>query len=313
MPYTEPWTARSLAEACQHCHRLVMGFLASEDTETKWRLSTKKKVHEAIGVINQALDSYSLDEMVFSFNGGKDCLVMLIIFLAVLHIRSTSMQLPNRLSTVYVHSECAFDEVDEFVAHCNDQYFLSPTSLSGPLKQAFASYLADHPETKAVVVGIRRTDPYGENLTPMARTDHGWPDFMRIHPVLNWNLAEIWDFIKWPIPVSTWVVSSPNSSNSKISTTAAQAPPLSLQKDSNIVSNYSQPSLVSSILTVSSATPTSSFIAYCKLYDLGYTSLGGTNNTFKNPSLKSIDSKGQITYKPAYVMEDDDKERIGRC
>src|SRR5699024_1947830 len=37
---------------------------------------------------------------------------------------------------------------------------------------------------------------HGANLTHFDRTDSGWPDFVRIHPVIDWHYAEIWSFIR---------------------------------------------------------------------------------------------------------------------
>jgi hypothetical protein len=61
-----------------------------------------------------------------------------------------------------------------------------------PMKAAFAQYLKDKPTVKAIFVGTRRTDPHGQLLTHFDVTDHGWPPFMRVHPVIDWHYAEIW-------------------------------------------------------------------------------------------------------------------------
>lgn len=63
-------------------------------------------------------------------------------------------------------------------------------------------------------------------------------------------------------------------------------------------------------------------IPYCSLYDLGYTSLGGTTDTHPNPVLKadpetSAHGKDHVSpheyeYRPAYELVDDDEERLGR-
>jgi FAD synthetase len=47
-------------------------------------------------------------------------------------------------------------------------------------------------------VGTRRTDPHGEKLTFFDRTDGGWPDFVRVHPVIDWRLEDVWTFLKAP-------------------------------------------------------------------------------------------------------------------
>lgn len=49
-------------------------------------------------------------------------------------------------------------------------------------------------------------------------------------------------------------------------------------------------------------------IPYCSLYDKGYTSLGGTNDTLPNPKL----AQNSKDFKPAYELIDDEEERLGR-
>jgi FAD synthetase len=49
-------------------------------------------------------------------------------------------------------------------------------------------------------------------------------------------------------------------------------------------------------------------IPYCELYDKGYTSLGGTTDTHPNPALR----EGDENFRPAYELEADDEERLGR-
>lgn len=69
-------------------------------------------------------------------------------------------------------------------------------------------------------------------------------------------------------------------------------------------------------------------IPYCCLYDMGYTSLGGTNDTKPNPVLARQPSTQQVPtlgsvngstngqpkprFRPAYELEDDYEERLGR-
>lgn len=135
------------------------------------------------------------------------------------------------------------------------KYTTDPPTMT--LKSSFEDYLNKNPKVKAIFVGTRRTDPHGANLKDFDRTDRGWPDFVRINPVLDWHYAEIWAFIRF----------------------------LGLR--------------------------------YCSLYDEGYTSLGGTGDTYPNPRLRvglgDGNADGSQQYRPAYELTEDLEERLGRA
>ncbi|KZF23121.1 adenine nucleotide alpha hydrolases-like protein, partial [Xylona heveae TC161] len=138
-----------------------------------------------------------LDEVSLSYNGGKDCLVLLILFLAALYeIPSFRSSPSSHLQSVYIVSPHPFKEVDDFVEHSISTYHLNLARYAKPMKEAFADYLHDHPSVKAIMVGTRRTDPHGAELKHFDPTDRGWPTFMRVHPVIDWHYAEIWAFIR---------------------------------------------------------------------------------------------------------------------
>lgn len=154
------------------------------------------------------LDRLSPSEISLSYNGGKDCLVLLILYLYSLHEhyirRKNATRFPRGgedrqsdaysqgIQSVYIKTPHPFPEVETFVQQCEETYSLNLTRYTTPMKAAFASYLADFPSVRAIFVGTRRTDPHGANLTHFDETDHGWPKFMRVHPVINWHYVEIW-------------------------------------------------------------------------------------------------------------------------
>jgi FAD synthetase len=45
-------------------------------------------------------------------------------------------------------------------------------------------------------MGNRRTDPYSQDLQPFTQSSEGWPDFMRVFPILEWDYRSVWQFLR---------------------------------------------------------------------------------------------------------------------
>jgi len=101
--------------------------------------------------------------------------------------RSDTARCSETFQAVYIVSPHPFAEIDEFVISSSAEYWLDVKRYELGMKQGLEAYLADRPNIKAIFVGTRRTDPHGERLTHFDPTDSGWPDFMRVHPVIDWH------------------------------------------------------------------------------------------------------------------------------
>lgn len=123
---------------------------------------------------------------------------------------------------------------------------------SGDIKGQLVQMKEHFPNIKAVIMGTRSTDPHGGNLCTFQSTDEGWPELMRINPILNFTYTNVWELLR------------------RLS------------------------------------------LPYCRLYDLGYTSLGRMESTHLNPALRYTDSNGVVCYRPAYQLTDPNLERAGR-
>ncbi|KAJ5488492.1 FAD synthase [Penicillium diatomitis] len=279
-------------------HARVQSFLDESHPPSSLLASVQRQTRMSLDVVAKALTKYKFSELSISYNGGKDCLVMLILFLAGLHPHlsatqsgpdsTTPQSIPattpststpstsdqsegssetiSEIPAIYALPPDPFDAVEDFVITSAQAYHLQVTKYTTAppattMRSCFEDYLAGHPGIRAIFVGTRRTDPHGGKLTHFDQTDHGWPDFMRIHPVIDWHYAEIWAFIRH----------------------------LGL--------------------------------TYCSLYDMGYTSLGGTSDTHPNPRLRKVSETGSLSgghtdaqteYLPAYELTQDLEERLGR-
>jgi len=268
----------------------VYHFLASNDP-------LAPAVREAVQVIENAIDEFGPERLAISFNGGKDCTVLLYLYAAVLfrrgiypHRKCANGPLNPDSSSIrglYVMCEQPFQEVESFINQTIEEYDLDLVRLGGPMKDALATYLGPssyscfdkdpisctRPKSisgvtagygvKAMFIGTRRNDPHGAKLGFVSPTDRGWPILQRVHPVINWTYHDVWAFLRY----------------------------------------FKVP--------------------YCPLYDLGYTSLGSTHNTYPNPALQvkgvarpnstpSTSETGPLIYKPAYELTDGNLERTGR-
>ncbi|XP_052889635.1 FAD synthase-like [Anopheles moucheti] len=205
------------------------------------------KLKDSLSIITQALSSYRASEVFISFNGGKDCTVLLDL------IHNANLKHAKQIKCIYVRPLNPFSEIEEFVEQCRQHYGITISTVDGGIKAALEVICQDDPQLKACIMGSRRSDPHCERLAPLQETDPGWPPLMRINPLLEWTCEDIWCYIR----------------------------------EHNV--------------------------PYCTLYDRGYTSIGDRTNTIPNPHLKVEADSEQVTYLPAYTLQEADKyERAGR-
>jgi len=149
------------------------------------------------------------DQLALSFNGGKDCTVLLHLYAAVLAKRRRQagcgpvpaarggadrpedVPLPPdafsdfdarvgtdpavmgepRVRSVYIYQPDPFREVELFLDGCAARYHLAVSKIETPsMRQGLERFLNAEPTVRAVLVGTRRTDPYAGTALPTTTT-----------------------------------------------------------------------------------------------------------------------------------------------
>ncbi|RKP09371.1 putative FAD synthetase [Thamnocephalis sphaerospora] len=170
------------------------------------------KVRAALDVIEEAIARYGIEGLALSFNGGKDCTVLLHLWTAaVVRFQRTAHAAPAvaeppegsglellqgaRVPAIYVGAYDPFPEVNVFTEHCSRAFGVVLHHENGPMRAGLERFMAACPAVRAVLVGIRRTDPFAASLEAFQATDPGWPSFMRVHPILDWDYCDIWAYL----------------------------------------------------------------------------------------------------------------------
>lgn len=165
--------------------QVILGDLVYQDKN--------KKIKHAIQIIEDCFMKYSPENVFISFNGGKDCTVLLHLMLVVLEKKYPSYT--NQPICLYVQSECPFPEQDNFIKSCQQLFNLEIICIKSNIKEALHIILSKKPNLKACLMGTRRTDPFSIDLGYFQMTDKEYPEVMRVNPLLDWHYFQIWDYL----------------------------------------------------------------------------------------------------------------------
>lgn len=304
------------------------------------------KVKNAVKLCEEVIRDVGQKHCALSFNGGKDCTVLVHILSAVLRRlnnldrKSTSASAPSSapapassqqaalppIPSLYITCPSPFPTVEKFIRYCVSPvhgYNLEIISVSGGMKQGIRTYL-DGGGQQRVGISERTTSDSSTSGIGHARprdvramfvgTRRDDPHGPQLSP-RSWTDKD-WPRVERIHPILDWnyqdVWHFLRCSHLASSEAALGMPRDQLAEEFGTAGGGEQG------------------VPYCLLYDQGYTSLGSTFNTLPNPELRIDDAEGKHEcgedvqpvvvgdgtakgrWKPAYMLKDGSLERAGR-
>ena len=183
------------------------------------------KIDKSLAVLQNAFDTFSIERTCFCFNGGKDSTVVLHLLRAAV-ARSILSSGANggaevegaapaptesssadvalsasygaafaRMPILFFRNVDEFPEVLSFIAATTREMNLTLIEFECSYKDGVAQ-LVDAGRLKAVTMGQRRGDPFTADMDYFSPSTEGWPDFVRVSPVLDWSYGDVWRFLR---------------------------------------------------------------------------------------------------------------------
>ncbi|CAE6434796.1 unnamed protein product [Rhizoctonia solani] len=265
-------------------------------------------IREAIGVIDRGLDIHGLDKLSISFNGGKDCTVLLHLLSAVLRKRYVE---GIGYGPVF--------QVDTVVA---DGAVVSP-SLSNATLSASAPTTEPTPSDvlpSTTITTTTATPPPIRSVYVLCPSPFPEVEEFVESSVKAYNLQLVRVSGSMRVALQAYLDTKEGQGIEAILVGTRRNDPHGGKLDFLQHCDPGWPKLlrVHPIINWSYSQVWQYLrhprlkVPYCHLYDVGYTSLGSTYNTFKNPALQVLTSDSSPTWKPAYALEHGNLERAGR-
>ena len=160
------------------------------------------------------------NNLVLSYNGGKDsCVIFYLVqalfsksgnpILEYLQDQGYESELGEinsyresfkidqwRYIFFQYNQEEEFSEIIDYMDQIELDYSIVIEKCTNKIKDDLETLVSEH-DVSTVILGNRRTDPYSETLLHVQKSSEGWPDFTRIHPILDWSYWDVWKFIKF--------------------------------------------------------------------------------------------------------------------
>ncbi|XP_063722459.1 FAD synthase-like [Symsagittifera roscoffensis] len=151
-------------------------------------------VKNVVSLIEKALQEHGPNNVVLSFNGGKDCTLLLHMYEAVLRKHFPT----EKANLLFIETAESFEELENFIEATKKRYSIGGYYhiKSSNIIEGLKKLNKDSPNIYAIILGTRSTDPGGKNAAEFQPCDPQYGNFLRVNPILNWRYSEVWNIIR---------------------------------------------------------------------------------------------------------------------
>ncbi|KAI8019532.1 putative FAD synthase [Camellia lanceoleosa] len=139
-----------------------------------------------------------IEEVAFSFNGGKDSTVLLHLLRAGYFLHQAEQSDSNGdltdcdftfpIQTIYFESSSAFPEINSFTYETASTYGVLLDIICLDFKSGLEALLKANP-IRAIFLGVCIGNPTAVGQEQFSPSSSGWPPFMRVNPILDWSYS----------------------------------------------------------------------------------------------------------------------------
>lgn len=163
-------------------------------------------IREALHCLEGACRLYGPNQVIGSYNGGKDAVVIMHLMRAAhaAHHRKRMQEEqiktpPPQPKVIYFENDDEFPEVLSLLHKTVNKYELQMIAFDQ--NHSFSDGLkvivnANSPVPMAFVLGTRKDDPNAGSQGLFAPSSDWMPPFMRVNPILRWNYGHVWHFLR---------------------------------------------------------------------------------------------------------------------
>ncbi|CAM9394502.1 unnamed protein product [Pylaiella littoralis] len=171
---------------------LYSRIMACEDPKLKDALQS------AMQVLGDSLRLYGPDQLIGSYNGGKDAVVIMHLHRAAVANYCVKKGQAFRTKLIYFENEREFPEVRQLVLDSEDRYDLELSRYATGFVDGLKRHMEEGGSDKCYgfVLGTRKGDPNCGVQTSFTPSSDWMPPFMRVNPVIDWDYGQIWMFLR---------------------------------------------------------------------------------------------------------------------